>query len=226
MIFLNPFSDIIRCDDGSAILKSIELAGRTCYKSEKRITAGSARAFVAARIAEGHHSILRHEKATVRLVCNRSTSHQIVRHGLADFSQESQRYCNYGKRGGLQVIIPPRLRGVVVPGNYATERDVVFVPPSGGARIWVRSMFRAEEDYLALLRQGWMPEEARGVLPNDTKTEVVMTANLEEWRHVFRARTSPKADIGMRALMVPLLAEMKLRIPVVFDDIELPEARS
>lgn len=218
MLLIHPGYEII--DDtinAEQILKSIERAGRTCYKSEHRITEDSARRFVHDRIlVDKHYSILRHEKVTVKLTCNRAVSHQIVRHGLADFSQESQRYCNYGKRG-LAFIIPHWAE--IEAGEYHREQDVRITPPSSGARVWIRKMFEAQKGYLDLLAIGLKPEEAREVLPNSTKTEVVITANLEEWRHIFVARTAHKADPAMRQIMRPLLAKMQQKIPVVFDDI-------
>lgn len=123
MQLLYPSYEILDDIDGSRILKRIELAGRTCYKSEHRITEDSARRFVYNRIlVDGHYSILRHEKVTVKIVCNRAVSHQLVRHGLAHFSQESQRYCDYGKKG-LAFIIP-HWAGIE-PGEYdfAYRRD-------------------------------------------------------------------------------------------------------
>lgn len=217
MLLIHPGYEILDCIDGEQILKSIERAGRTCYKSEHRITEESARRFVHDRIlVDKHYSILRHEKVTVRLICNRAVSHQIVRHGLADFSQESQRYCNYGKRG-LAFIIPSWAD--IEPGEYHREQDVQITPPAAGARIWIRGKFQAQENYLAMLAAGRKPEEARGELPNATKTEVLVTANLEEWRHILTARTSHKADPDMRQIMRPLLRDFQAKIPVVFDDI-------
>lgn len=220
MILLKPSFEILDTIDAERILKSIERAGRTCYKSENRITEDSARRFVHDRVlVDKHYSILRHEKVTVRIICNRAVSHQLVRHGLASFSQESQRYCNYGKRNGghVQYIIPHWAN--LEPGTYTREQDITVTPPAAGTRVWIRSMLRAEEEYKAMLHAGRIPEEARGVLPNDTKTELVITANLEELRHIFIARTSNQADGATRHIMRPLFVEMAMKIPVVFDDI-------
>ena len=192
--------------DGAEILKRIEKAGRTCYKSEDRITDESAESFVRMLIERGHESVLEHESITVRFVCDRGISHEIVRHRLASYSQESTRYCNYsGDRfgSGLTVIKP----------YFLKEK-------TGAYTSWITAMFVAEKEYFAMLNWGCTPQEARSVLPKRTKTEVVMTANLREWRHFLKLRTAKAAHPQMRELTVPLLKELQERIPVVFDDIQ------
>ena len=192
--------------DGAEILKRIEKAGRTCYKSEDCITDESAEAFVRKLIERGHESVLEHESITVRFVCDRGISHEIVRHRLASYSQESTRYCNYSNDrfgSGLTVIKPCFLE-----------------EGTGGYKLWKQAMFIAEKEYFELLKLGCTPQEARSVLPNSTKTEIVMTANLREWRHFLKLRTATAAHPQMRELTVPLLKELQERIPVVFDDIK------
>lgn len=191
---------------GEELLKSIEKAGRTCYKSECRITEESAKSFVQKLIERGHESVLEHASITVRFVCDRGISHEIVRHRLASYSQESTRYCNYsGDRfgSGLTVIKP----------YFWKEK-------TGAYMSWVTAMFVAEKEYFAMLNWGCTPQEARSVLPSSIKTEVVMTANLREWRHFLKLRTAKAAHPQMRELAVPLLKELQERIPVVFDDIQ------
>ena len=191
--------------DSKQILKQIEKAGRTCYKSEDRITEESATAFVRKLRERGHESVLEHESITVRFVCDRGVSHEIVRHRLASYSQESTRYCNYsGDRfgSGLTVIKP----------YFLKEK-------TGAYTSWITAMFVAEKEYFAMLNWGCTPQEARSVLPSSTKTEVVMTANLREWRHFLKLRTAKAAHPQMRELTVPLLHELQRQIPVVFDDI-------
>ena len=191
---------------GEELLKGIEKAGRTCYKSEDRITEESAKVFVRKLIERGHESVLEHESITVRFVCDRGISHEIVRHRLASFSQESTRYCNYSndRFGSELTFIKP---------CFLPEVSVTY-------RLWKRAMFVAEKKYFGLLDWGCTPQEARSVLPNSTKTEVVMTANLREWRHFLKLRTAKAAHPQMRELTVPLLKELQERIPVVFDDIK------
>ena len=192
--------------DGAEILKRIEKAGRTCYKSEDRITEESAESFVRMLIERGHESVLEHESITVRFVCDRGVSHEIVRHRLASYSQESTRYCNYsGDRFGSELT--------VIKPYFLKET-------TGAYKSWITAMFVAEKEYFAMLNWGCTPQEARSVLPNSIKTEVVMTANLREWRHFLKLRTAKAAHPQMRELTVPLLNELQERIPVVFDDIQ------
>ena len=192
--------------DGAEMLKRIEKAGRTCYKSEDRITEESAENFVRMLIERGHESVLEHESITVRFICDRGVSHEIVRHRLASYSQESTRYCNYGndRFGSELTFIKP-----------------CFFKEKGGAYCsWYNSIDFAECAYFDMLDDGCTPQEARSVLPSSIKTEVVMTANLREWRHFLKLRTAKAAHPQMRELTVPLLHELQERIPVVFDDIQ------
>jgi thymidylate synthase (FAD) len=186
--------------NGLEMLERIERAGRTCYKSEAKITAGSAIDFVRMLLKRGHESVLEHEKVTVRIVCDRGVSHEIVRHRIASYSQESTRYCNYGKTGGIAVIEPSLELG-------STWRQ------------WHDTMQTCENTYLAMLKAGISPQIARSVLPQALKTELVMTANLREWRHFFRLRTSKAAHPQMRALATGMLEAFRREIPVVFEDI-------
>ena len=192
--------------DGAEILKRIEKAGRTCYKSEDRITEESAENFVRMLIERGHESVLEHESITVRFICDRGISHEIVRHRLASFSQESTRYCNYS--------------------NYRFGSELTVIKPcflkekTGAYMSWFAAMHLADIMYSDMLAEGCTPQEARSVLPSSTKTEVVMTANLREWRHFLKLRTAKAAHPQMRELTVPLLHELQERIPVVFDDIQ------
>ena len=184
--------------DGAEMLKRIEKAGRTCYKSEDRITDESAKAFVRTLIERWHESVLEHASITVRFICDRGISHEIVRHRLASYSQESQRYVRYND--DIEFINP-------------------HMPNAKAHEAWQELCERAEETYKELLSYSVQPEQARSVLPNSTKTEIVMTANLREWRHFLKLRTAKAAHPQMRELTVPLLHELQERIPVVFDDI-------
>lgn len=186
--------------DGEAILKRIECAGRTCYKSEAKITPDSAREFVKRILSSGHESVIEHESVTVRIICDRGVSHEIVRHRLASYSQESTRYCDYGKAGEIQVIEPPGL------DNHTRLT-------------WEFAIATAEIQYNTLRERGVSPQIARSVLPNALKTEIVCTMNLREWRHFFKLRCSKAAHPQMREIAIPLLAEFVQLIPVVFDDL-------
>ena len=200
-------------------LETIEAAGRTCYKSEDKITEGSAEKFVRMIIKRGHHSVIEHAIMSVRFICDRGVTHEIVRHRLAAYSQESTRYCNY--KGGVTFIIPPWCEGI--EEKEYSEGD--FIPFLDNAitimtEKWALSLLEAEDTYINLLKMGWSPQQARSVLPNSLKTEIVMTANLREWMHIFKLRTSKAAHPQMRELMIPLLEEMKTLVPVIFDDIK------
>lgn len=193
--------------DGMQLIKSIERYGRTCYKSEKNITDTSAQQFVRKIISNGHESVLEHEKITVRIICDRGVSHEIVRHRIASYSQESTRYCNYSQNafGGELTFIEP---------CFWNE------PADVKKRIlWEQAVQYAEKTYLTLLQNGATPEEARSVLPNSLKTEIVVTMNLREWRHFFLLRASVRAHPQMREIALKMLEQFKIRIPVVFDDL-------
>lgn len=199
----------------SAMFDRIETAGRTCYKSKDKITEDSAIKFIERIIKSGHESVLEHESISVRFIVDRGVSHEMVRHRLAAYSQESTRYCNYS--GGVTFIIPPWVN--IEPGTY----DINFVPDalfSDTDWIWYLDMATSEKAYLTLLQKDWSPQQARSVLPNSLKTEIVMTANLREWRHVLRLRTAKAAHPQMREIMLPLLHAFQTEIPVIFDDIK------
>lgn len=206
MKIIEPYVEFAEPIDGEVILKHLELCGRVCYKSENKIAEGSAEQFLANIIKRGHEAVLEHCSITVRFVCDRGVSHEIVRHRLASYCMESQRYCNYGKDkfGGDITFIKPLF---VEEGT-----DEYYY--------WSCACKSAEEAYFMLLEKGCKPEEARSVLPNSVKTELVMTANIREWRHFLKLRTSPAAHPEMRRLANQLLDAFKLVIPVLFDDIK------
>jgi len=198
------------------MLRNIETIGRVCYKSEDKITDDSAEKFIQRMINSGHHSVIEHENITVRFIIDRGVSHELVRHRLAAYSQESTRYCDYS--GGVTFIIPFWCEDLDVGeyDQYAVESRCLSLP----TKIWLNSMLGAERDYINLLKNGWSRQQARSVLPNSLKTEIVMTANIREWRHVFTLRTSKNAHPQMQEIMIPLLNYFKLHIPVFFDDIK------
>lgn len=192
--------------DGAEILKKIERVARVCYKSEDKITEGSAESMVRALVKRGHEAMLEHFSFSVKFTVDRGISHEIVRHRVASFAQESTRYCNYSKSGDVTFIKPCYLEYDTIPFDN-----------------WAESCMRAERDYLFMLANRYTPQEARAVLPNSLKTEIVMTANLREWRHFFKLRAvgiTGKPHPQMLEVAVPLLQELKELIPVVFDDLE------
>lgn len=191
------------------IMRKLEMIGRTCYKSEENITNESASRFVQRLIKNGHEAMLEHASLTVRFVVDRGVSHELVRHRMASFAQESTRYCNYSqdKFGNeITVILPPWL-----------EDDTA-------GYLWETEMENTEKSYFKLLDEGWTPQEARAVLPNSLKTEIWMTCNLREWRHVLKLRaagTTGKPHPQMAEVMVQLLEYLKQYLPDVFGDIEV-----
>lgn len=205
MRVIQPYHEILYLPPVEDLLRVIELAGRTCYKSEDKITQDSAPEFIGRIVRSGHESVIEHGNCTVRFVCDRGVSHELVRHRLAAFSQESTRYANYSKdRFGNEIT-------VIKPFFWSED--------SPEYSLWLKAMEQAEQAYLQLLDLGASPQEARSVLPNSLKTEVVMTCNLREWRHVLRLRCSQKAHPQIREVMLGLLKEMNQRIPVLFQDI-------
>ncbi|GAB6177728.1 FAD-dependent thymidylate synthase [Desulfobaculum senezii] len=205
MKIVRPSFDIMFLPDGEEMIRNIEAAGRTCYKSEDKITSDSARKFVRRIIASGHESVIEHGSATVRFVCDRGVTHELVRHRIAAFSQESTRYANYSKdKFGNEITV---------------VKPVFWDEDSEAYRLWYEAMEQAERLYLDLIDKGAKAQEARSVLPNSLKTEIVMTANLREWRHVFKLRCDGAAHPQIREVMLPLLDEFARRVPVVFDDL-------
>ncbi len=211
MILVKPSHEILVLSEDP--LQLIEKAGRTCYKSEDKMTGDSAKKFVEMVIKRGHHSVIEHANMTVRFICDRGVTHEIVRHRLAAYSQESTRYCNY--KGGVTFVIPPWVNAPEGENDVAVILDGASMADAD----WMNAMLRAECHYIRLLQYDWSPQQARSVLPNSLKTEIVMTANLREWRHVFTLRCSKAAHPQMQELMIPLLCECKERIPVIFGDI-------
>lgn len=189
------------------IIKDIEKIGRTCYKSEDKITNDSAIDFVKLIITRGHESVLEHKIISVKFICDRGVSHEIVRHRIASYAQESTRYCNYSKdKFGKEItVIQPYFWGY---DTHAYEE-------------WSNAMIDAERYYFNLIKWGVSAQEARSVLPNSLKTEIVVTMNLREWRYFLKLRTSEKAHPQMRELTVPLLNTFKEYLPEIFNDIIL-----
>lgn len=187
--------------DGLALIRNIEKYGRTCYKSEGRLTTESAGPFIKNAIKRGHYSIIEHEKISARIICDRAVANEIVRHRIASYSQESTRYVNY--KEGIEVIQPPFKSEVA---RYE----------------WNKAVLASEASYISLVNTfGESPEMARAVLPSCLKTELVMTANLRAWRHFFWMRGAKGAHPQIREIAIMLLNEIRDSVPVVFDDFEI-----
>lgn len=192
--------------DGEEILRKIEKYGRVCYKSEDKITKNSAEKFIKSILKNGHESVIEHEKVSVLMVCDRGVTHEIVRHRIASYSQESTRYCNYSqdKFGNELTFIKPCF--------WDEDSDLY--------KIWLAQMQEAEKAYNKMIAQGAKPQEARSILPNSLKTEIVVSMNLREWRHFFRLRTSERAHPQMREIASLVLEAFQKEIPIIFDDIK------
>jgi len=205
MRIIEPTFEVFGRIDAHEILRSLERCGRVCYKSENKATESSATAFIERIIKSGHESVIEHEKITVKITCDRGVSHEIVRHRIASYSQESTRYCNYAqdKFGRELTLIKPCFWGEDSK-EYAT---------------WVDTMQAIEDAYNKMIDDGAKPEEARSILPNSLKTEIVITMNLREWRHFFKLRTSKRAHPQMRQIAIPLLNHFRELLPSVFNDI-------
>jgi thymidylate synthase (FAD) len=184
------------------ILRHIEKAGRTAYKSEDKITEDSSSKFVEMIMNREHLSVIEHSFITVRIICDRGISHEIVRHRLASYTQESTRFCNYtkGKFGHEITVIKPCF------WNKDSEEY----------RVWSETIKYIENSYNKLISMGVKPQEARSILPNSLKTEIVITMNLREWLHFFKLRTSMNAHPQMREITIPLLKEFQKKLPEVF----------
>lgn len=191
------------------ILKEITECGHVAYQSEQLVTDESAERFVRRLIRDGHESVLEHVSMRVKFTVDRGFSHELVRHRLASFTQSSTRYCNYSQDKF---------------GNEITVICPCFLDNSSGAfNTWSRAMVDCENAYFMMLNQGCTPQEARTVLPNSLKTEVIMTTNLRELRHVLNLRAAGvtgKPHPQMLEVMVPLLNELRLKLPALFEDIK------
>ena len=210
MITIQPEIEILSTESYEDMLRRIEKIGRVCYKSEERIGEGTAEKFIAGIIKRGHESVIEHGSITVKVTCDRGVTHEIVRHRIASYSQESTRYCNYSKdQFGSEIT--------VIEPCYLNKDTFAYDE-------WKEACRRAETAYFNLLNWGLSAQEARAVLPNSLKTEVVMTANIREWRHFLRLRTSTGAHPQIREIATPLLRELQQIVPVCFDDILPKEA--
>jgi len=181
----------------------IEKAGRTCYKSEDKITEESAPQFVEMLRNRGHHAMLEHAMASVKIVADRGLSHELVRHRIASFAQESTRYCNYSK------------------GKFGGEITVVEQPGLDTVQfnLWKEAIEQAEKYYLLLLEQGVKAQTARSVLPIGTKAEIVVSANLREFRHIFKMRCDKAAHPIIRDIFLQILEKFYKKIPALYEDL-------
>jgi thymidylate synthase (FAD) len=222
MKIIKPSIEILTKVDGNEILKIIEIAGRTCYKSEANINEDSSKKFVKMLIERGHEAMIEHYSITIKFICDRGVSHEIVRHRIASYAQESTRYCDYNKdQFGNQItyIQPCWFKNDYTNYSSIEWRNNFNLDIS--EELWLNAMLNTEKLYKTLTSQGWKAQEARSVLPNSLKTEIVVTMNLREWRHFFKLRTAKAAHPQMREVAIMALNQIKEIIPVVFDDITI-----
>jgi thymidylate synthase (FAD) len=200
------FQILTDLNNPTLIYQAIEKAGRTAYRSEGKITDTSYEKFIQLIKSKNHESVLEHQSISVKFIMDRGLTHEIVRHRLSSFTQESTRYCNYSddKFGNdlTFINIEPFLKN-----------------PFESMQIWMNCIEYIEKSYLALIELGETPQIARSVLPNSLASEIVVTANMRQWRHIFDLRTSKAAHPQMSDLMIQLLKEFKEKLPLLFDDI-------
>ena len=207
MKIIEPGVELAQDLNAAEIMRHIERAGRVCYKSESNISDTSAEKFIANIIKSGHESVIEHVSITFKIICDRGITHEIVRHRLASYSQESSRYCDYSgdKFGGELTFIKP---------CYWNDDDENYL-------LWRQTMETIEQNYLTMRKNGARPEQARAILPNSLKTEIFMTANLREWRHFLKLRTSKRAHPQMRQIALKIFEILNSNLPVIFSDIEV-----
>ena len=219
MRILKPQHVIIGKDqiEGHKILKHIEKIARTCYKSEDLINDESAEKMIKKLIKLNHLAMIEHASVSVLFTCDRGVTHEIVRHRVASYAQESTRYVNYSKdKFGNEIGY------IDIAGGIALDTKMKDLPVETIDAIiseWHQACIDAEKHYMKMLELGATPQIARSVLNNSTKTDINVTMNLREWRHFFELRCDTPAHPQMRELVIPLLKEMSEVIPIVFDDL-------
>ena len=216
---LKPQHVIIGKDqiEGHKILKHIEKIARTCYKSEDLINNESAEKMIKKLIKMNHLAMIEHASVSVLFTCDRGVTHEIVRHRVASYAQESTRYVNYSKdKFGNEIGY------IDIAGGIALDTKMKDLPVETIDAIiseWNQACIDAEKHYMKMLELGATPQIARSVLNNSTKSDINVTMNLREWRHFFELRCDTPAHPQMRELVIPLLKEMSEVIPIVFDDL-------
>lgn len=213
MLVVSPSIELIDPPEYNELLEKIECAGRVCYKSEDKISEGSAEKFVKSLLSRGHESVIEHAYISVKFICDRGVTHELVRHRIASYSQESTRYCNYSKdKFNNQISCIDISTGFGY--DLSKENDLKKY------NVWLTAMKNAEQSYFEYLKLGASPQEARSVLPNSLKTEIVTTMNIRSWRNVLKLRTAGGAHPQMREVANLLLDELCSRYPVLFLDIK------
>ena len=198
-VFIEPYNPL-------KIMRNIERAMRTCYRSEGTMTEDSYKRLLGMAITSGHESVMEHEKITVRLRCSAGTYKDLTRHriGIA-FSIESTRWCNYGKDKF---------------DNQIRFIDPIYIREQNTKAIWTKCMETIEENYMKGAAMGMKPDELRLMLPHSTAADVTMTCNIREWRYILKLRTQKNVHPEIRQLLIPILLKFKYTMPELFNDIE------
>lgn len=206
--------------NGIQIMKRIERACRTCYRSEGKITEDSYKKLLTNCITRGHESVLEHEKITIKMLCDVGVYKDLTRHRIASFSIESTRYCNYSKdkfNNKINFIRPVFYTDSWIQTNYEgsamTEEELKSM-------YWYNCMEEIQDTYMKMSKLGCTPDEMRMILPHSTAAYVTMTANIREWKHILTLRTSKHTHPAVQQLMIPLLLKLKKEMPEIFDDVE------
>lgn len=222
MKLVKPSVNIMDEVDGNKILKKLERCARVCHKSEEHIKEDSAEKLLRGIMKKGHESVIEHSSLTTHIICDRSTAQQLTRHRIAAYSVESQKYCDYK---GLQVICPPSIQGNQPNCDVEIELNNLYYKHEEKSlvdfktQIWCRAITQSYVVYKELRKRGVPSEDARSVLPNATKTEVVSTFNMRTWRHVLNISCDKHAQWQIRDIMMLVLRTFHQNIPVLFDDI-------
>ena len=208
-----PSVEIIDMKDYDEMIRKIEKIGRVCYKSEGNITEESAERFIRNILKRGHESVIEHEAVTVRMIFDRGITHEIVRHRIASYSQESTRYCNYSiDKFGNEITVIDLASGFKYDLNDPADQAKY--------KVWNEAMEAAEKYYFQMLKLGATAQETRSLLPNSLKTEIVITMNLRSWRNFFRLRCDSHAHPQMREIAIMAFKVFKEKLPVFFSDME------
>lgn len=207
---------------GENPIQLVELSGRTAYQTRGKITEGSAEKFIKMLRDRGHESVLEHSAMTVEFNdVSRGFTHELVRHRLVAYTQESTRRVD---ESDFRAVIPPskdpdeKLVELNLPSSYSRSLAQDLPPIEVSFREWLELN---EQMYRGLRKAGWHTEDARQVLPIGIKSQIVATANFKEWRHIFKLRTPPDTHWEIRRVMRNLLQDVKQRVPIIFDDIEI-----
>ncbi len=218
MNIVKPYArlmDVPDIETGIRLLRKIEWAGRISHRSEEAQTEDTWRRFIETVVlGHGDWSIVEHASASVDMLVDRGITHEVVRHRLFSFTQESTRFVNYEKKMPASFIEPDGLSDDAARAGNGERTEL------STRQIWRHSISTAEGMYRDLLRRGITPQIARSVFPNALASRIIITGNLRNWRHFFIMRTTKEAHPQMREVAIPLLAEFKAKIPILYDDID------